>query len=105
MAIPGRVRVVLAARGLSQAYLARDLRVSPTTVSRLLSGGRLPWPAQATHIADALLLPESDLFGSERRTRKWSTREPRICRDCRESFLPLGPGQRRCDGCRARRAR
>lgn len=49
-------------RGWSQAELARRSRITPTQISRILSGSRNPGTEALTAIAGALNVPPATLF-------------------------------------------
>jgi transcriptional regulator with XRE-family HTH domain len=56
------VKTELAKRGLTQTGFATQVRVSPATLNQVLNGRSSPWPDLRRRIAEALDLPESDLF-------------------------------------------
>jgi transcriptional regulator with XRE-family HTH domain len=56
------VKVELSKRGMTQRSLADEISVSPGVLSLVLNGRASPWPALRRRVAEALDVPESDLF-------------------------------------------
>lgn len=56
------VKVELAKRGRSQRSLAKEVRVSAGSLSHVLNGRVVAWPALRRRVAEALDVPEAELF-------------------------------------------
>ena len=56
------VKVALAVRGITQVDFAPQAGVKPSTLGQVLNGHQASWPALRRRVADALQLPESELF-------------------------------------------
>jgi transcriptional regulator with XRE-family HTH domain len=56
------VKTQLAMRGDTQRWLAAEVRVSPSTLSHILNGRLVAWPALRRRVAETLERSEDELF-------------------------------------------
>jgi len=56
------LEVAMLERGITQKELAEMIGRTPSTISQITNGHRKPWPKLRREIAEALHIPENELF-------------------------------------------
>jgi len=57
-----RLKAAILEQGLTQRELAQMINQSPSSISQVINGFMRPWPKLRREIAEALHIPENELF-------------------------------------------